>query len=53
MVLYLQKYDVVPGKTDEFIEWAKTAIPRIMRRVKSLFRMGGMSGGSRRNRNAG
>ena len=30
MVLYLQKYDVVPGKTDEFIEWAKTAIPRIM-----------------------
>ncbi len=30
MVLYLQKYDVVHGMTDEFIAWAKTAIPRIL-----------------------
>lgn len=30
MVLYIQKYDVVHGMMDEFIEWAKTAIPRIL-----------------------
>jgi antibiotic biosynthesis monooxygenase (ABM) superfamily enzyme len=30
MVLYVQKYDIVPGKTDEFIEWAKAAIPQIL-----------------------
>ncbi len=30
MVLYVQKYDVMPGKGEEFIEWAKAAIPQIL-----------------------
>ena len=30
MVLFLQKYDIIPGMTDKFNEWAKTAIPRIL-----------------------
>lgn len=30
MVLYIQKYDIMPGKTEEFIEWAKGAIPKIL-----------------------
>ena len=30
MVLYVQKYDIMPGKTEEFIEWAKGAIPQIL-----------------------
>ena len=30
MVLYVQKYDIVPGMNDEFIEWAKGAIPQIL-----------------------
>ncbi len=30
MVINLLKYDIVPGKTDEFIEWAKGAIPQLL-----------------------
>jgi len=30
MVLYVQRYEILPGKTEEFIEWAKAAIPQIL-----------------------
>ena len=30
MVLYVQKYEILPGKTEEFIDWAKAAIPQIL-----------------------
>jgi hypothetical protein len=30
MVLFVQKYDVHPDKTQAYNEWAKTAVPRIL-----------------------
>ena len=30
MVLYVQKYDIEPGKGEAYLEWAKQAIPQIL-----------------------
>jgi antibiotic biosynthesis monooxygenase (ABM) superfamily enzyme len=30
MVLYVQKYDIDPAKAADYIDWAKSAIPRIL-----------------------
>jgi antibiotic biosynthesis monooxygenase (ABM) superfamily enzyme len=30
MVLYVSKWNVIPDKAEAYVEWAKTAIPRIL-----------------------
>jgi antibiotic biosynthesis monooxygenase (ABM) superfamily enzyme len=30
MILYVQKYDIIPDKAEAYNEWAKTAIRRIL-----------------------